>query len=511
VTGTRNGVTLAEAAHNATTIAIVLHGIGDHSATDIISAAEHVLASTPSNTLQTVRVEINDLPQPKGFKRHGQQALEIRAPENRYLVIPIVWSSFRARATEATQLRIALDTFHLIATALPSLILIIADAVRCIPQATRRWRLGIAAIVALVSLVTLSLIVGVFYLFVRMPAWLILAGAYKSGIFVGGAFLLFASFVVGWLFLRALPLLDLLGDIACYVGRNEVRQRLLDGVKQTVDACINAAPQAKILIIGHSLGSVVATHSLAQLPPDNAARRSTFLLTLGSPLCLMSRMFPAHILSPTALVEQFQSSRAVAFWANLWRDNDFIGRALKPLQRAKFAEISLGLGPHWNYWADERLWRRIAELLRAVDTGVLAEFDRTWEFDGARKARSLTQAEEIELANYIDKVRRLKWFPTIVGLFGFSVSSEYIFWAVPSAIESNWLLGGLRVAWITGFVSIIYGFYLASNLWNRRANNYEWLEECRFKTTAIELIGLAGVIVGGGLTLYLYYFLGMYK
>ncbi|MFD9517610.1 hypothetical protein [Streptomyces sp. NPDC059979] len=81
----------------------------------------------------------------------------------------------------------------------------------------------------------------------------------------------------------------------------------------------------RLVISGHSQGSVLAAAAVWQLPP--AARRRVALLTYGSPLArLYGRWFPAYF-GPGPLTALH---REVDCWRNLWRATDPIGGAALP-------------------------------------------------------------------------------------------------------------------------------------------------------------------------------------
>ncbi|GAB3352830.1 hypothetical protein GCM10027452_21350 [Micromonospora halotolerans] len=77
----------------------------------------------------------------------------------------------------------------------------------------------------------------------------------------------------------------------------------------------------KVVISGHSHGSVLAAATILQLPPD--VLRRVALLTHGSPLSrLYTRLYPAY-LGPRTLCAL--GDRLDWRWRNLWRDTDPVG------------------------------------------------------------------------------------------------------------------------------------------------------------------------------------------
>ncbi|MFD3695474.1 hypothetical protein ACFWUZ_04860 [Streptomyces sp. NPDC058646] len=81
----------------------------------------------------------------------------------------------------------------------------------------------------------------------------------------------------------------------------------------------------RLVISGHSQGSVLAAAAVWQLPPP--VRRRVALLTYGSPLSrLYGRWFPAHF-GPGPLTVLH---REVDCWRNLWRASDPIGGPVLP-------------------------------------------------------------------------------------------------------------------------------------------------------------------------------------
>ena len=103
---------------------------------------------------------------------------------------------------------------------------------------------------------------------------------------------------------------------------------------------------------------------------DRDLGERTLLVTLGSPFEPLSRVFRGSIRTPADILGKLHGDRRIAFWANLWRDGDMIGRSLDlSALWLPAAEMSLGPGAHRNYWSDARLWRAVRTLMSAMKRG----------------------------------------------------------------------------------------------------------------------------------------------
>ncbi|MGW6784441.1 hypothetical protein [Streptomyces sp. NPDC054987] len=141
----------------------------------------------------------------------------------------------------------------------------------------------------------------------------------------------------------------------------------------------------RLVISGHSQGSVLAAAAVWQLPPP--ARRRVALLTYGSPLArLYGRWFPAYF-GPGPLAALH---RDVDCWRNLWRATDPIGGPALPgpaspaVDRGPLADpLAYGrsarhplpapiLG-HSDYQADPAFAAERAALLARLDTAARAD------------------------------------------------------------------------------------------------------------------------------------------
>ncbi|MFJ9887091.1 hypothetical protein ACIQRW_14655 [Streptomyces sp. NPDC091287] len=97
-------------------------------------------------------------------------------------------------------------------------------------------------------------------------------------------------------------------------------ERAVPDLASRMSAWTTTTPRGRLVISGHSQGSVLAASAVWQLP--DTTRRRVALLTYGSPLeRLYGRWFPAYF-GPEPLLGLH---RSVHCWRNLWRDTDPIG------------------------------------------------------------------------------------------------------------------------------------------------------------------------------------------
>ncbi|MFF2602728.1 hypothetical protein ACFVVB_27040 [Streptomyces californicus] len=97
-------------------------------------------------------------------------------------------------------------------------------------------------------------------------------------------------------------------------------ERAVPDLASRMSAWTATTPRGRLVISGHSQGSVLAASAVWQLP--DATRRRIALLTYGSPLeRLYGRWFPAYF-GPEPLLGLHRSVRC---WRNLWRATDPIG------------------------------------------------------------------------------------------------------------------------------------------------------------------------------------------
>ena len=180
--------------------------------------------------------------------------------------------------------------------------------------------------------------------------------------------LLVCGFIAGVLYkARALEILDLIHDVTRYVGRKKKRRGLDVAFGELVNSIRSLAPRSQLVVVSHSLGTVVSTSALLQMPGQRV-----HLVTMGSPIHFMTLVYPRVVRDPQFLADQLSSKGSVASWLNLWRDSDPIGRSLA-VKNVSFRQRSLGPGGHADYWNDKRTWDEIARRIsnQTIEAGVV--------------------------------------------------------------------------------------------------------------------------------------------
>jgi hypothetical protein len=372
---------------SANTVAVLIHGVGDHKPVDFVTAAETCVATLWQGTATTARISVPDIPLPRDVNSLGSTrdkelaAVRIQADAGQFIILPVVWSGSRFRSG---RLAIADQGPVALWVALPLLFETCANLFASVRKAHGLWRLWVLIAATLLLLLLIGFFLGFFYLQVHVPIWLG-APAYDAWYSV---FLALGSFYAFGLVAKYFSAaFDLVGDVAYYVANTEQRQKTIEQVAELLEILAKRAPEASIVVAGHSLGSVLVSQALLRCSSNDAARGRILLLTMGSPLRIMSRAFPDHVESPQTLAARFAAARIPELWINLWREQDNIGKALGAGGES-FVERSLGLGPHSNYWGDERVWLAMSAMFSPDRAPIVEEPWRTVPLSEAEAARS---------------------------------------------------------------------------------------------------------------------------
>jgi len=102
------------------TIAVVVHGVGDHSQIDIIDEAQRGFnALEPEGKVRVIET-------PFGFEA-GQKALLVEVEDRKHLVVPVVWSGFWTRPAGFSSMMPPMSGLQIFAVSLPALVLLLGD------------------------------------------------------------------------------------------------------------------------------------------------------------------------------------------------------------------------------------------------------------------------------------------------------------------------------------------------------------------------------------------------
>jgi hypothetical protein len=363
--------------HAADTVTVFVHGVGAHDAQDMAVTAEkgfwRIDGSRGADTRTCdLRVDLGcGAPGP----REQPNAFSIRAGGETHVVVPVVWCDFRSRIVRHERkdglLRTLSDTpagpLLNLRRAVPRLLDICFDALQCARTAAKpAQRVLLTSIVALLVMAAgAACLLVIAAVVVPLVLSLSIFGTLPSDLFSDGIVLAFAVFAVLTLAAAAKVVLspyDYIGDVASWVASDRFREAAIGQFKAVLQRIAAQAPRAQILVVGHSLGSVLVSHALLESPLQDGRR--PVLVTLGSPLGRMSRWF-AHIASPQRLLLAYRDRGLVERWYHFWRDGDYVGRSLMPNRSDDlYAEKALGPGGHANYWDDVHLWRELVAVVR---------------------------------------------------------------------------------------------------------------------------------------------------
>jgi hypothetical protein len=196
-------------------------------------------------------------------------------------------------------------------------------------------------------------------------------------------------------------LVQYVGDVAVYVSAHtidrfaEVRQKIRDSVYAGARAIYGAAGDVAydgVILVGHSLGSVVSYDVLNRLineeqlrspAPSDVVRRTRLLLTFGSPLDKTAYIFSTQTGQINPIREALAASMQPLIqdyrfrgmpWINIYSPWDIISGALKyydkrgtpsppAIQNLLDPEATTLLAAHTEYWHNSLLRKILAQAL----------------------------------------------------------------------------------------------------------------------------------------------------
>jgi hypothetical protein len=143
-------------------------------------------------------------------------------------------------------------------------------------------------------------------------------------------------------------------DVLHYGGDKKYNDRTFGRLSHAIRWLHSQAPNAHLTIVAHSLGTVIASQALSSISDSEPLPGQITLITLGSPLNYLYRVFP-NVSSPRELSAAICSK---ARWINLWRRSDGIGRELD-VEPGVLAQYCIGEGGHEDYWGDGAVWKAV--------------------------------------------------------------------------------------------------------------------------------------------------------
>jgi len=165
-------------------------------------------------------------------------------------------------------------------------------------------------------------------------------------------------------------------DIVRYLGTPDYRTKLQAAFDEEIREVRKLEPDAercRVLLLAHSLGSVIALDSLV----NSGVWRSTDeveLVTLGSPIKrFFLRFFPGYLFPGSVRASaELAASRLGRFrWINVHRPWDYVGTRLGFGRDGRGEDLSTGqwgklLTSHSGYWGDDRVVRVLRQGLASA-------------------------------------------------------------------------------------------------------------------------------------------------
>jgi hypothetical protein len=159
--------------------------------------------------------------------------------------------------------------------------------------------------------------------------------------------------------------LKVLGDIFRYIGQPTYAARLQQGFVLEFERAVQ--DRTDIILLTHSLGSVIAVDCLRRYPHLTEKLKSVHLVTMGSPLKrLFANPFPNIFEAPSRLFAELNECISNFRWTNVYRPLDYIGARLSPLNRSGILEcrVRQRLKLHVDYWGDPAVIAVIKQALK---------------------------------------------------------------------------------------------------------------------------------------------------
>ena len=117
-------------------------------------------------------------------------------------------------------------------------------------------------------------------------------------------------------------------------------------------------PFERTVMIGHSLGTMIAIDVLSDTRAEDNPTGRVELVTLGSPYSAVFGHYFPHMFAPA----RAGMLASVTRWTNIYRENDYVGTNLTDGD-AGVVEIAQPPFGHLEYFTDDGVMREIAAFL----------------------------------------------------------------------------------------------------------------------------------------------------
>jgi hypothetical protein len=184
------------------------------------------------------------------------------------------------------------------------------------------------------------------------------------------------SLTLSWLLGKLIgPFVKVMADVFRYLSEFKYRERLDQQLRKKLSG-LELDRESTLVVVGHSLGSVVAAHFFLYNSDVLSAMGPVRFVTLGSPLVrFFHRFFPDFCPHPAAALDVIRQEKPDFRWFNVYRPWDPVGTSFGQCSLSGIRELPTSqrwrvlLAAHTNYWTDPC----VLGIIRSELAGVTAE------------------------------------------------------------------------------------------------------------------------------------------
>jgi hypothetical protein len=174
----------------------------------------------------------------------------------------------------------------------------------------------------------------------------------------------FTRLPVGWLVM-------VISDVVRYLADRVYWEELHVALRETLENN-RAQARSEVVVVAHSLGSVIAVDHLRCFPEEFPSAPIT-LVTMGSPLKrIIGPFFPSTYGAPLQVRAEIVRRHPIFRWLNVYRPFDPIGASLfgsrsRTDRSTRQYRRLMPWAAHTGYWGDEPVLRVAVDALRHVE------------------------------------------------------------------------------------------------------------------------------------------------